>query len=225
MKCQDETLSTLVCRCNYISLYVYKTQKASKTLKLETWSRCRLRCSSSRLSVLPQSNVSDSQHQKPKRFIITTFFGDHSKGTAFANNRAQVFRSHTCVTTLKPFLRVPLSSATTVFSERLSHCTGPPDQILTSSHELPSLGIQVCPGLLRQLAQGLEIVGAAAPCCPFSSCPSSFSPFAKFSFRSNTRTGNDFVPKSARISADVHAPTVTTPRFNNCCSQTTSVDN
>ena len=41
-----------------------------------------------------------------------------------ANNRAQIFSSHTCVTTLKPFLRVPLSSVPTVFSERLSHCTG-----------------------------------------------------------------------------------------------------
>ena len=26
MKCQDETVSAMVCMCHYISLYVYKTQ-------------------------------------------------------------------------------------------------------------------------------------------------------------------------------------------------------
>ena len=31
--------------------------------------------------------------------------------------------------------------------------------------------------------------------------------------------------KSARFSDDAHAPTVTTPRFTNCCSQRTFVDN
>ena len=56
----------------------------------ETWSRCGLRCSSSRLSV---------QHQKHHRKIHRDhfFMGDHSKSMAFASNRAQVVRSvHLC---------------------------------------------------------------------------------------------------------------------------------
>ena len=75
MKCQNETVSTWVCRCHHISLHVCKTQHAPSTLELETWSSCRLKCSSSRLSVLLNGNVLDSQHQKPKRTILTTFYG------------------------------------------------------------------------------------------------------------------------------------------------------
>ena len=32
MKCQDETVSTVVCMCHFISLHVYKTQHAPSTL-------------------------------------------------------------------------------------------------------------------------------------------------------------------------------------------------
>ena len=82
---------------------------------------------------------------------------------------------------------------------------------------------------------GLEIVCTAAPRCPVSFCPSSPSPFAEVSVSSNARPfhclscrslwmGSDFVPRSARFSADVHALTMTIPRFTNCCGQRTFVD-
>ena len=115
MKCQDETVSTWVCRCHHISLHVYKTQ------------RCRLKCSSSRLSVLLNSNVLDSQHQKPKRTILTTFYGRSQQRDCVCQRPCSSGpHIHLCDHDSSHFLRVPLSTAPPVFSERvshLSHCT------------------------------------------------------------------------------------------------------
>ena len=81
----------------------------------------------------------------------------------------------------------------------------------------------------------LEIVCTAAPRCRVSFCPSSPSPFAEVSVPSNARPfhclsyrslwiGSDFVPRSARFSADVHALSMTIPRFTSCRSRRTFVD-
>ena len=151
-----------------------------------------------------KSNVSNSQHKTQKRTIVTTFYG--------RSQQRDCVCQWSCTSS---------PSAEDFFSERISHfarCTEHLAQTLTSSHAWPS-----------------DIVCTAALCCSSSSCRSSFSPFSAFSLRSNTRlflcfschslwTGRDLVPMSARFSADVHAPTMTTPRFTNCCSQRTFVD-
>ena len=56
----------MVCMCNHKNLYVDKTQHATSTLGLETWSNCQLSSSSSKLSVLLKCNVLVSQQQKLK---------------------------------------------------------------------------------------------------------------------------------------------------------------
>ena len=38
MKCKDETVSTLVCMCNHIRLYVHNNSTRPSTPKHETWS-------------------------------------------------------------------------------------------------------------------------------------------------------------------------------------------
>ena len=68
------------CACVTPSISAYETQHAPSTLEHETWSYCRLRCSSSKLSVLLRiSNVSDTQHQKKKIHRSHYLLDDHNK--------------------------------------------------------------------------------------------------------------------------------------------------
>ena len=127
------------------SLQENKTQHAPSTLGLGTWSRCRLGCSSSRLSVLLKSNVLFSQHQKPKRSIVTTLYGRTQQNHCVQlNHRQQPCMSRPpiplCDSRLKPCpVPTPLDrSSGDVSSERVSHlsyCTEHLFPILTSSHE------------------------------------------------------------------------------------------
>ena len=213
-KCQYETISTLMRMCHSINLRVYKTQHTPSIPELETWSNCRLKYSSSKLSVLLRiSNVSDKQHQKKKihrnhfSLAITTkkFRLPTTKHTSSA---------HTLVwPRLEPFLRVPLSTAPIVFSERashLSHCT----EHLTWYSVRPTNSLHLVTQCAPSPCPRPEIVCIAALCCSFSSCPSSVSLITEFSCRSNTNPfhciscrnvwTNDFVSISARFSADVH---------------------
>ena len=241
--------------CAHMQLHqCLRIQNSTRTLDSEalTWSSCRLRFSSSRLSVLLKCNVLDSATKKNPKIVLLcdiirkcyrgtahrNHSGDHNKGIAcryvVASNRAQVVRSYTCVTTTQPIFPYPLSPAPIVIIERVSHFVtlhrasvsrySALTRFSCASRSPPS----PCPGL--------EIVCTAAPRCPVSFCPSSPSPFAEVSVPSNARPfnclgcrslwiGSDFVlNRSARFSADVHALTMTIPRFTNCCGQRTFVD-
>ena len=131
--------------CTYISLNVCITQLAPSTLERETWSSCRLRCMSSSLSALStRSNVLDSQHQHPKRSIVTTFYGrSHQRDCVCQQPCTSRPLLHLYDHDSSHFPMSLLSSSPAVFSERVSHfsrCTEPLVQIVTSSLDLALTG-------------------------------------------------------------------------------------
>ena len=223
MRCQCETVSTLA------------------------------RISSLRLSSQLKCNVSDSAKTKIvllcdiirkcyKGITHRNHSSDHNNGIAcryvVASNRAQVVRSQTCVTTIQAIFTYPLSPVPIVPLSVSATCHICIEHLCPDTHFNPRTALtrfscaswtppSPCPGL--------EIVRTAAPRSPVSFCPSSPSPFAEVSVPSNARPfnclscrslwiGSDFVPRSARFSADVHALTLTIPHFTNCCGQRTFVD-
>ena len=165
------------------------------------------------------------------------YSGDHNKGIACRyvvdSIRAQVVRSYTCVTTTQAIFPYPLIPAQLHIIERVSHLSHLHRASVSRYSALAKFSCDFrsppspCPVW--------EIVCTAAPRCPVSFCPSSPSPFAEVSVPSDARLfncpicrsmwiGSDFVPMSARFSADVHALTMTIPYFTNCCGQRTLVD-
>ena len=155
------TASTSVCMCHYIRLYVNKTQHAPSTLELEKWSTCRLRCSSTWLSVLLNSNVLEPQHQNPTRIIAITFSGRSQQRdcvrhqpcpsrplTHLCDRDSSHFhnipkKKKTIVSQWDCVRQQPSSAHTLVRDSSVSVFTcqplvalhQPSDQILTSSHE------------------------------------------------------------------------------------------
>ena len=103
-----------------------------------------------------------------------------------------------------------------------------------AAHFVPQKALTRFPSTSRtppSACPGSEVVCASAVRCSSSSCPSPLSHLStRFHFgpppgRSMASAArSDFVSKSARFSADVHAPTMNIPRFTNCCSQRTFVD-
>ena len=115
LKCKDETVSTLVCMCN-----------APSTLELDTWSSCRLRCSSSTLYVLSKNETCWLQNIKKnaKIHIVTTFHGRAQQRDCVCREPCTSCPlAHLCAHDPSQCFRVPLSSreAEDVFSERVSH--------------------------------------------------------------------------------------------------------
>ena len=162
MKYQDETVSTLVCMCKYIDLYVYNTQHATSTLELETWSSCRPKCSSSNLSKNAQGNVLESQHQKPRKIHRCHFSGRSQQRDCvcqqLCTNRPLMhlcdhYSSHLSVSHRH---QLQLSSVSVCCTEHLA-------QILTSHHEWPSLGSLALPRLVRHLAQDRKLFQLSTP--------------------------------------------------------------
>ena len=160
--------------------------------------------------------------------------GDHSKGIAFASDRVQVVRTYTCVTTTQAIFSVShgaplhLSSVSVSATCRTAqgHLTRYSLRPTNSHHEV----LQCIQALPRRLAQDRRLFAPQLPAAHSSLvhplCHQSPNPHLGPTPGRSMASAvpvcaqvMTFVPKSARFSADVHAPTVTTPRFTNCCSQ------
>ena len=168
--------------------------------------------SSSRLSVLLNSNVLDSQHQKPKRTILTTFYGRSQQRDCVCQRPCSSGpHIHLCDHDSSHFLSVPLSPAPPVFSERvshLSHCTGHLTKIRTSSNEQPSRRF---PSASRPSPVALPRIGDCSHCSSLLlilvlsihfvtelSSGSNTMPFHGLSCPSLC-TGNDFCPQVCAV--------------------------
>ena len=195
--------------CNCIRLDVHESHQAPSTVELETWSSCRLRCSSSRYG---RSQQKGCVCQQPCTGRPLVHLCDHDS-------------SHFPVSHRAPLDRLKMFSAS-VSLRTLHRASGPdthfvPQTALTRFCSASRTPLSPCPA---------SHISAARPRLVHP--PSRHS--SRYHFGPNTRpfhclscrslwTGSDFVPKSARFSADVHAPTMTTPRFIYCWSERTFV--
>ena len=170
--------------------------------------------------------------------------GDHNKRIAYvANNRAQVVRSHTDVTRDSSHVPYPpeprsIDSLETFPNERVSHLPYCIEHLCPDTHFLPRKALTSFQ-CVRDFSVALPRIGEYSHCSflllilvlaiffatsrqSFVSVQHQAAPLPQLL----QSVGRQWVlsPSLRDFSADEHAPTVTTPRFTNCCGQRTFVD-
>ena len=186
MKCQDEKVPTVVCMCNYISLHVYKTQHAPRLWSLKHGPVVDWGAAHQSL-YCSEATCWIHNITNPKKNIVTTFCG--------RSQQRDCVGEQPC--TSRP-LQLPSVSVSATC--RIAPSTRPTYSLrpTNSPHQVPQcVQDSSVTFALQLLAAHSRLVH---PLCHRS--PS-------FSLRSNTP------PKSARFSADLHPPNVTSLRLTN----------
>ena len=202
-----------MCMCHNINLYVYKTQHDSLTLGLKTWSRCRLICSSSKLSVLQRGGPTTSKSKIPPKKIHRDRLWAVTKKDCVQLTHCQQSCTNRplirwCDSQPKPCL-VPaeprsIDSLKTFPNERDNHLSYRTVHLRPDTHFVPRTVLTKFQDS-SVLCPRSEISHSATSRSPFS-----LPPIANLSFRSNTksfhclsrrslRANNGFVPKSSRF--------------------------